>query len=64
MNRANNKGCIAAERSGASNYSINKSVEATTPRRCSFVPAMFHFAIVSGEAAIPGAAPHLGRWML
>jgi hypothetical protein len=37
------------------------AVEATAPRRCSFVRPMFHYAMVSGGAAVPGAVPHLGR---
>jgi hypothetical protein len=36
-------------------------VEATAPHRCSFVHSMFHYAFVSGGAALPGAVPHLGR---
>jgi hypothetical protein len=39
----------------------NHAVEATAPRRCSFVHPMFHYAIVSGGAAFPGAVPHLYR---
>jgi hypothetical protein len=40
----------------------NNQVEATAPSRCSFDHDMFHYTIVSGGAALPGAVPHLDRW--
>jgi hypothetical protein len=39
----------------------NHAVEATAPRRFSFDGFWFHNTIVPGEAALPGAVPHLGR---
>jgi hypothetical protein len=39
----------------------NQQVEETAPRRCSFVRLMFHYVIVSGGAALPGAVLHLDR---
>jgi hypothetical protein len=36
-------------------------VEATAPRRCSFVRPMFHYTIVPVGAALLGAVPHLYR---
>jgi hypothetical protein len=42
-------------------YASNQQVEATAPRRCSFDRDMFHYVIVPGGAALPGAVPHLGR---
>jgi hypothetical protein len=40
---------------------VNQVVEATAPRRCSFVRHEFYNLIVPGGAAFPGAVPHLGR---
>lgn len=44
-----------------STKSPNQAVEATAPRRCGFVCHMFYYVIVPGEAALPGAVPHLRR---
>jgi hypothetical protein len=43
-------------------HDANKAVEATAPRRCRLVRDMFHYVIVPGGAALPGAVPHLDRW--
>jgi hypothetical protein len=39
----------------------NHAVEATAPRAGRLVRPMFHYIIVPGGAAFPGAVPHLGR---
>jgi hypothetical protein len=41
--------------------SANQAVEATAPRRLTFVRHHFHHVLVSGGRALPGAVPHLGR---
>jgi hypothetical protein len=39
----------------------NKAVEATAPRALSFVRPDRYNTIIPGDAALPGAVPHLGR---
>jgi hypothetical protein len=42
-------------------FSPNQTVEATAPRRFSFVRHEFYNLIVPGERALTGAVPHLDR---